>query len=298
MEVSAIITGTKIVILHDGINNDHIDSINKKLSIFDEIMVTSQGKLFDNYYDIRMSEIDKNIRNTIKLENSYELQLEKFKNIELEKQLSKLQLCVDMLEQKNTITQKGIDGEAYVYDYINNHIKLNSNWSIDNVSKDSQHSSDIELIYKSLNCVIEVKNIKSKLSDSNIKKFNTVYINNPVKKYNSGIFVSLLSDYGPSTNVWDFCIKTINDKYVIYLANVKENPEKIILAMEILDQLNMKKIKDDKSYLLLEIINKQLKNYSEMNTNINKAFASIKILKNSVKDYESEIKEFLASYNL
>lgn len=223
------------------------------------------------------------------------LSLEKYKNEEHVKKIEELNIIVNNLQNNNTITGKGILGELFVEEYIYKHIKLNEEWSVNNISKDGNHNSDLELIYKNLHCVIEVKNIKAKLSESNIKKFRDTYINSDEKEYNSGIFISLLSEFGPSSNVYDFCIQPNKGKYMIYISKVKENPDKILFAMEILNQIIQlsNNTSEEKQKEILEMLNKQVKNYTNLYSEVNKAIQSVKNMKTNIKDYQEEIIEFL-----
>lgn len=194
----------------------------------------------------------------------------------------------------NKSVSKGIEGEAFVEKYIDEHLKLNPDWNVSNISKDCSFNSDLELHYKNLHCVIEVKNIKTKLSESNIKKFKEEYILSESKQYNSGIFISLNSGFSPGTRVYDFCIQEIQGRFVIYLANVRESPDKIIFAMEILNQIiSISYDKDTKA--ILDLLNKQIKNYSNLASNVNKILATAKEMKQGVTEYKTEIMSFLAS---
>lgn len=187
---------------------------------------------------------------------------------------------------------KGIEGESFVENYIDSKISINPNWSIANISKDCSFNSDLELIYKRIHCVIEVKNLKSKVSDSTLKKFREEYIVSESKLYNSGIFVSLNTGFGPSSKVHDFCVSEIEGRFVIYLANVRENPEKLIFAMDVLDQLiDISYNRDVKT--VLDILRSQIKNYTCLMSNVNKINATLKEMKKSITDSKDEIIKFL-----
>jgi len=237
------------------------------------------------------------------IESQYEakLELERYKLTEREKEINELKNhnnqaltnILSLLDNNNTNIQKGIIGEAIVYNYLYDKIKINNEWSIENVSKDGNHSSDIEIKYKNVNCVIEVKNIKTNMTESNIKKFNEVYINNDIKKYNCGIFVSLKSSFGPSTNLYDFAIKSINGKYVIYLANVESNLEKIIIALDILNYLISLNENYNEVNIIMELMSAQMRNYNCIVSDINKASSALKSSLTNIKKYKEDIYKFL-----
>ncbi len=284
MNVSGVLNGNKLILSGE---SSEIKSFNRKLELFNELL--NMGNCDITY-----------VKDILAKEMNSKLAVEEFKSQMLEKQLKNLtirkQELEDILIHNNTITSKGIEGELFVEEYIRDKIRLNENWCISNISKDGNHNSDLELVYKTLKCVIEVKNIKAKLSDSNVRKFKEVYINSLEKEYNSGIFVSLLSDYGASTNIYDFCIQSINGKNVIFLSRVKENPEKLIFAMEILNQLNKLKCGTD-NRIFMEMLNKQIKNYSNLYSEVNKSLAAIKDMKKCIKEYQTEIIQFIEEFN-
>jgi hypothetical protein len=179
-----------------------------------------------------------------------------------------------------TVQQKGIDGEYFVESFIENHIKLHDTWSITNISKDGLHNSDLELVYKNIRCVIEVKNIKTKMCESNIKKFRDVYLHSEYKEYTSGIFVSLISGFSKSSGVSDFHIHSKDGKHAIFLANVKECPEKLLFAMQILSQLADSEHEFDK----FAFVNDQIRKLKSMQTIANRLSADANALKRELRE--------------
>ena len=242
MQVEGVLENNKLIIkakYDSEENNNIVARFNKKLEILNSIFEETEKEMaYSNkdFTDILNKSIE-NIKITEETKYNTLMAVEIFKNNSMKEEIQELKKrkteLEDILINNNTISSKGIEGELYVEEYIRERIKLNPKWHITNISKDGNHNSDLEMQYKSIKCVIEVKNIKSKLSDANIKKFRETYINSPEKEYTSGMFVSLLSDYSHSSNVYDFCIQTINNKHVIFLSKVKENPEKIILKTKI-----------------------------------------------------------------
>lgn len=292
LSVNGILKGNRLILT--GQSKEELD-YNKKLELLGQIL-DIQNEHAAEINDIYFLET---MKKKVTEEVNTSMAVEKFKTDMLQSQLKEItmrkQELEDILIHNNTISAKGIDGELFVEEYIRDKIRLNEEWDISNISKDKNHNSDLELTYKSIKCVIEVKNIKAKLSDSNIRKFKEVYINSIEKEYTSGMFVSLLSDFSIGTNVYDFCIQSVNDKHVIYLARVKENPEKLIFAMEVLDQLNKINTRVDNK-MFIEMLNKQVKNYSNLYSEVNKSLAAIKDMKTAIKDYQSEIVKFIADF--
>lgn len=290
--VSGILNGNRLIL--SGQSKEELE-YNKKLELLSQIldMHSEQSSSMNDIYFLET--MKKKVDEEVKVG----LAVEKFKTDMLQSQLKELairkQELEDILIHNNTISAKGVDGELFVEEYIRDKIRLNEDWDISNISKDKNHNSDLELTYKSIKCVIEVKNIKSKLSESNIRKFKEVYINSLEKEYTSGIFVSLLSDFSIGTNVYDFCIQTVNNRHVIYLARVKENPEKLIFAMEVLDQLNKINTSIDNK-MFIEMLNKQVRNYSNLYSEVNKSLSAIKDMKAAIKDYQAEIVKFIAEF--
>jgi hypothetical protein len=292
LSVSGILKGNRLILI--GQSKEELD-YNKKLELLGQIL-DIQNEHAAEINDIYFLET---MKKKVTEEVNTAMAVEKFKTDMLQSQLKEItmrkQELEDILIHNNTISAKGIDGELFVEEYIRDKIRLNEEWDISNISKDKNHNSDLELTYKSIKCVIEVKNIKAKLSESNIRKFKEVYINSIEKEYTSGMFVSLLSDFSIGTNVYDFCIQSVNNKHVIYLARVKENPEKLIFAMEVLDQLNKINTRVDNK-MFIEMLNKQVKNYSNLYSEVNRSLAAIKDMKTAIKDYQCEIVKFIADF--
>ena len=170
------------------------------------------------------------------------------------------------------IVEKGKQGELIVKDILNNFVKYNVNTKLIDVSKIS-HSGDLFLTHKNLNCVIEVKNYKMNIGLKELDKF-IVDVNN--SKYNCGIFISLSSEFNDNTNIEDLTIKFINNKPVIYIANLCENYDKLTLSINLLTNI----------INLLNVNEQELENY------INKfklIYTDITNLTNNITDIEKLI---------
>ncbi len=295
----------------NNIHNDNYDVLEKFYKDKIQSVENKYAEVIDSYKnkihllkDEYREEYDMCTINNMKileLEYNSKLDLERYKIAEREKEIEDLKKInntalaniLGLLNTKTDNVEKGIIGEAIVYNYLYDKIKINHEWHIENVSKDGNNSSDISLIYKNLNCVIEVKNIKTNMTESNIKKFNEVYIHNDIKNYNCGIFVSLKSAFGPSTGLHDFSIKSINNKYVIYLANVESNLEKLVIALDVLNYLTNISDNNRDINLIVELISSQIKNYNVVTGDINKAASALKSALTNIKQYKEDIYKFL-----
>jgi len=166
-----------------------------------------------------------NIKNQTEREYKIRLEYEEARNKELEEIKIKLEKDKDqllILTNKKAQT-KGVEGELEIYNYIKSKIELNEKSKIENVSKDKKESSDLYLEHNKIKCVIEIKNHNSAIQKNDIKKFEEVDINQ--EKYNSGLFISLASDFLPSSGKSDFEIKIINNKPILYISNINENKD-------------------------------------------------------------------------
>lgn len=237
-----------------------------------------------------------NIKNQTEREYKIRLEYEEARNKELEESKIKLEKDKEqllILTNKKAQT-KGAEGELEIYNYLKSKIELNNNSKIENVSKDKKESSDLYLEHNKLKCVIEIKNHNSTIQKNDIKKFEEVYINQ--EKYNSGIFISLASEFSNSSGKNDFDLIFINEKPIIYLSNVENNKDKIIIAIKMLNYMleNKDEYNFDKILNLLKI---QLTNYS----NLTKKLIDVNQLVNNIiletKQYKKQIEEIIEPDN-
>jgi len=291
-------------------NNSKLDIEKNKIKMLEDTITNIKSHeliLYNSKLDIEKNKI-KMLEDTITNIKSHELilynsklDIEKNKikmlNIEIENlkkdKIEFQQNVIQELTKKISVQTTGRLGEINVYDYIfDNIIKANpEDYKLEDVSKDQKHSSDLKIKYKKLNAVIEIKNIEGKIYENDIKKFENEYIIN--NNYNCGIFISLKSDYGNKTNIYDFKIKIINNKPIIYLSYAGTELNKIIFAIQILNHLIETKRDDNKYNEVWELVKMQVNNYSE---NIKDLFAVNKIINNLIsksKKQKIEIEQFL-----
>lgn len=249
----------------------------------------------ENRYKNKIKILEENLENIkTQTEREYKIRLEyeKARNKELEN--AKINLEKDK-EQLLILTNKkaqtnGADVEVEIYNYIKSKIELNEKSTIENVSKDKKESPDLYLQYNKLKCVIEIKNHSSTIQKNDIKKIEEVYINQ--EKYNSGLFISLASDFSPSSGKGDFEILFINEKPILYLSNINENKDKLIIAIKMLNYILENK--DDYNFdKILNLLKIQISNYS----NLTKKLIDINQLVNSTiletKQYKKQIEEII-----
>lgn len=239
----------------------------------------------ENRYKNKIKILEDNLENIkAQTEREYKIRLEyeearnkELENAKINLEKDKEQLLI--LTNKKAQT-KGADGELEIYNYIKSKIELNEKSKIENVSKDKKESSDLYLEHNKLKCVIEIKNHNSTIQKNDIKKFEEVYINQ--EKYNSGLFISLESNFSPSSCKKDFEIKIINEKPIIYLSNLNENKDKLIIAIKMLNYILENK--DDNDYdAKLNILNMQIEQYNILKNHNNeimkKSYETINIAK-------------------
>lgn len=249
----------------------------------------------ENRYKNKIKILEDNLENIkAQTEREYKIRLEyeearnkELENAKINLEKDKEQLLI--LTNKKAQT-KGADGELEIYNYIKSKIELNEKSKIENVSKDKKESSDLYLEHNKLKCVIEIKNHNSTIQKNDIKKFEEVYINQ--EKYNSGLFISLESDFSLNSAKSDFEIIFINEKPVIYLSNLNKNKDKLIIAIKMLNYILENK--DDYNFdKILNLLKIQISNYS----NLTKKLIDINQLVNSTiletKQYKKQIEEII-----
>jgi Zn finger protein HypA/HybF involved in hydrogenase expression len=237
-----------------------------------------------------------NVKSQIEREYKIRLEYEEARNKELEEYKKKLEKDKEhLINLTNKKAQtKGVEGELEIYNYLKSKIELNDNSKIENVSKDKKESSDLYLEHNKLKCVIEIKNHNSTIQKNDIKKFEEVYINQ--EKYNSGLFISLISDYSPSSGKKDFDLIFINEKPVIYLSSIEKNKDKIIIAIKMLNYILENK--DDYNFdKILHLLKLQICNYS----NLTKKLIDVNQIVNNIiletKQFKKQIEDIIEPEN-
>jgi len=289
------------------IKNEEIDLLKK---IHNEELILQTERL-NNQNQINLDN-EKNKRQCLEYNFNDKLSIEinKFKNdtnaelnnlknqIEIYKyQLDENNLYKDIYETQNTISNKidnidkyfnkntpasvsGEIGELFIFDYLSSYIEL-TNATLKKVNGKS-NAGDILLQYNNLNCCIEAKNHISPVTQANIKRFLQTDLNNP--NYNSGIFISIKSDFAEINNIKHFDIKYENGKPSIFLSNFIARPKDIIFAIKILDFIihNQKSNSSDVNKYIsmltnnLDMLNSLIEINSDNIKNLNKSNTLIK----------------------
>jgi len=188
-----------------------------------------------------------------------------------------------------TNISKGKYGEDMVYNTLKN--AFGRFTKIDKVNGE-KNCGDIYIEHDRVNAVIEVKNHDNTISSNVIEKFISKDIYN--ENYNSGIFISLKSNYNEKSNIKHFDIKYIDNKPIIFLCNVENQIEDINSAVIVLNNLlklnDEYKISDIQSYITK--FKRDYIDYTEFKKDINNM---INILKNLYERFikkQEEIKLF------
>lgn len=188
-------------------------------------------------------------------------------------------------------SQSGEIGELFIYNYLSDSLKLNSG-SIQRVNGKS-HACDLLLVYNNLKCCIESKNHSAPIRQDSINRFLNIDLLN--SEYNSGIFISLKSDFVFSSSIKHFDIRIVHNKPIIFLSNFIAKPFDIILAIKIIDFILYQQTFDNsniQSYIsflnshinilnqLLSINNSLSNNLADSNNKIKLAITDIERLLN------------------
>ena len=227
-----------------------------------------------------------------KLKNKEELYEEKLKNNILFNnfvdETNNNYITIAGLLTKTNIS-KGKYGEDMVYNTLKN--AFGRFTKIDKVNGE-KNCGDIYIEHDRVNAVIEVKNHDNTISSNVIEKFISKDIYN--ENYNSGIFISLKSNYNEKSNIKHFDIKYIDNKPIIFLCNVENQIEDINSAVIVLNNLlklnDEYKISDIQSYITK--FKRDYIDYTEFKKDINNM---INILKNLYERFikkQEEIKLF------
>jgi len=256
----------KIIIETDRIKNDsqiEINNLKNEIELYK--MKLSDEKKYAEDNKMKMSEL-------------YNSMISKIDNI-------------DKYFNKNTPSSvSGEIGESFIFDYISSNLEL-TNGIIKRVNGKS-NACDMYLQYNYLNCCIESKNHAAPISQAQIKRFLTTDLKNP--NYNSGIFISIKSDYAEINNLKHFDIRMEDNKPCIFLSNFIMRPNDIILAIKILDYIiynNKCNTSDINTFI--SMLNSNL---DMMNTLIDINLDNIKNLNKSnqlIKNKQNEIEDLL-----
>lgn len=247
---------------------------------------------------------------TEKIKNEYQIEIYTLKNkldnyeklLNVEKENSN-KMCefynsisykidnIDKYFNKNTPSCISAEiGESFIFDYLSKSLEL-TNATLKKVNGKS-NACDILLQYNNLNCCIESKNHASPITQANIKRFLNTDLSNP--NYNSGIFISIKTEFVDTSNIKHFDIRYENNKPSIFLSNFIARPTDIILAIKILDFIIYNQ--QFNSLDINKYISMLTNNIEMLNSIIEINFDNIKNLNKSnllIKNKQNEIEELL-----
>jgi hypothetical protein len=191
------------------------------------------------------------------------------------------------LKDNNSTVSIGDIGEHFIFDYLNSSLEL-SDASLE-IVKGKSNAGDLFLKYNNCKICIESKNHTAPITQTNINRFILTDLNNP--NYNSGIFISLKSEFVNSSGIRHFDIKLENNKPAIFLSQFFNRPHDIILAIKILEfiiyhqSFNSSNVNDYITLLMhnLDLFNSIIDINSDNIKNLNKSNLLIKTKKNEIE---------------
>jgi hypothetical protein len=218
-------------------------------------------------------------------------------------------LTIDNVTQTNIIEEinENILNSIQLIDYyLDKNIEYYLEYlNIENKTSENKHIN-IELKYKNLLCIIEMKKNKKNIGPNEIDKFIKKHIRD--NNYNCGLYISMESEFTKNSNIIDFEINIINKKPVIFISNVSNNKNKIDYAIKLLNYIiNYKNINnyneneidcyvayinDYYNHLIDNIVDYDdrifynKKKYSNLEIKIEKLIKKRDLFLNSIKDLE------------
>lgn len=235
--------------------------------------------------DLRVSNEIRHVEEKFKIkEQFYQSTIQDMK--EHMDQLNKIhqenEIILNVLKQPKAAIDIGNHGEQFIQSVLHQFIQYNTNAKLEDVSGQSA-SGDLRFIYHSMNCCIEVKNIKESIGESHIDKFYRD-VQDIKNNYNCGILISIRSGFTIRSNVDDMEVKIIDNKPVIFLSNADKNRDKIIMAIQVLHRI-VNLLATNQSYEAFHFIDQFKYQLQQLNLIENQ----LKIIKQSTKSMEVAI---------
>mgnify|MGYP001606000620 CR=1 FL=1 len=189
----------------------------------------------------------------------------------------------------NSTVSIGDIGEQFIFNHLQTSLEL-SNANLE-IVKGKSNAGDLFLKYNNLKVCIESKNHTAPITQTNINRFLLTDLNNP--NYNSGIFISLKSEFVTSSGIKHFDIKLENNKPAIFLSQFYNRPDDIKLAIKILDfivyhqSFNSSNINNYITLLMhnLDLFNSIIDINADNIKNLNKSNLLIKTKKNEIESF-------------
>ncbi len=178
-----------------------------------EVKESFHNDLTQKIEEIRLKEEEK--RNNMR--ENYEILLEKERN-----------KYIEINKRQENSTLLGQDGEKFTYHNLN--LLFPKSEVID--THDEKQCGDFKLIYNNMPLLLEVKNYSGNVLKKEIAKFKRdMEFRSEMK---GGIFISLKSGISARS---DFQMEVYNGRPVIFLTQVKNNMEKIKLAVKFIETI-------------------------------------------------------------
>tara|TARA_B110000967_G_scaffold209713_1_gene267242 strand:- start:3587 stop:4717 length:1131 start_codon:yes stop_codon:yes gene_type:complete len=199
---------------------DLYDKLNESTKLLDEEM-KSRWDMQSLWHDKLNIKIE-SIRNE---EEEKRTSLRKEYNELLEKERSKY---MDICKRQENSTLLGQDGESFTYHNLN---RLFPKAEVID-THDIKQSGDFKLVYNNIPLLLEVKNYSGNVLKKEIVKFQRDIEYQTTMK--GGIFISLKSGISARS---DFQLEVYDGRPVIFLTYVKDNMDKIKLAVKFIETM-------------------------------------------------------------
>jgi len=160
---------------------------------------------------------------------------------------------------------------------------------INNINKDNNKVNDkINLKYKNLNCFIELKHNKNNIGKNEIKNYLNFVSGS---SYNCGIYISSNSSYTTNSNIKDFDILTINNKPIIFISNLIKDQNKINYSIKLMHYVLNNKMNDEDSIEINTYVQYINKYYDILEHSMDKCDAKINKYNDQINKYETKIND-------
>lgn len=145
-------------------------------------------------------------------------------------------------------SKKGKLGEKCILEYLNEAISK-EDYNIKDTSSQPR-SGDFQITRKDFSCLVDSKNYSKNVSKKEVEKLERDMIENEIQ---TGILVSMTTGIAGHTNL-DFKFFKHNDKYscIALIGQVKDNPQKVEVAIRFLESIYHSFLKVERSELQID----------------------------------------------
>lgn len=231
LKILDIIRNNNRIKMYENIIKENQELINdsvtrKKQDILDvaKYMISKEKEIL--YYKQQIEELNTSINN---------LEISSVNNLQIDND-SIIQTIENDKENDNKHIKENDNNNQYnITNIIENTIDNKDSYKIHKIDENI-----VNLKYNELNCIIELKDCKKNIGKNEIKKYINTFINN--NSYNCGILISLYSTYTSNSNIRDFDIITMNNKPVIFISNFNKDIHKLKYSIKIMQSILKYKI--------------------------------------------------------